>query len=80
MDICRYVTEYGEYDDSTGLIAVSYNGDQTIAFSYNARWQNNPMQKYLWQLKNVTRFTGLTDFYKLLGLIIVKTIHNHSNS
>ena len=22
----RYVTEYGEYDDSTGLIAVSYNG------------------------------------------------------
>ena len=23
----RYVTEYGEYDDSTGLIAVSYNGE-----------------------------------------------------
>merc|ERR1712172_33364 len=26
----RYVTEYGEYDDSTGLIAVSYNGSLIV--------------------------------------------------
>ena len=30
MDMCRYVTEYGEYDDSTGLIAVSYNDAKII--------------------------------------------------